>query len=208
MNKINYQKQLELLIDEIKKDGIRKKLFLHSCCAPCSSYCLLYLADYFDIIDFYYNPNISPKEEYDKRTAEIKRLIETINNEKGYNISLVEGKYDPEKFYAAVNGYEQCEEGSERCFICYKLRLEETARLAKQYGADYFTTTLTISPLKNAEKLNEIGEQLAEMYDISHLPSDFKKKDGYKKSIELSKEYDLYRQNFCGCVFSKMQSEK
>lgn len=208
MNKINYQKQLELLIDEIKKDGIRKKLFLHSCCAPCSSYCLLYLADYFDIIDFYYNPNISPKEEYDKRTAEIKRLIETINNEKGYNISLVEGKYEPEKFYAAVKGYEQCEEGGERCFICYKLRLEETARLAKQYGADYFTTTLTISPLKNAEKLNEIGEQLAEMYDISHLPSDFKKKDGYKKSIELSNEYDLYRQNFCGCVFSKMQSEK
>ncbi len=207
MNNRNYGKELDKLIEQIKKDGVRKKLFLHSCCAPCSSYCLLYLAEYFDIIDFYYNPNISPKAEYDKRTDEIRRFIDTINKDKGYNIALIEGKYEPERFYEAVKGFEDCEEGHERCFICYKLRLEETAKLAKQYEADYFTTTLSISPLKNAQKINEIGEELSRIYEVAHLPSDFKKKDGYKKSVELSKEYGLYRQNFCGCVFSKMKSE-
>lgn len=207
MNKRNYQKELEEIISQIKKDGKRRKLFLHSCCAPCSSYCLLYLAEYFEIIDYFYNPNISPKDEYDKRTEELSRLVDTFNREKGYSITLIEGEYEPERFYNAVRGYEDCMEGGERCFICYKLRLEETAKLAKQYEADYFTTTLTISPLKNAEKINEIGEELSKIYDVSHLPSDFKKRDGYKQSVKLSAEYDLYRQNFCGCVYSKKEAK-
>lgn len=207
MHKINYQQKLEELIEEIKDREVKPKLLLHSCCAPCSSYCLFYLAKYFDIIDFYYNPNISPKEEHDKRALELKRLIDSYESEYGYKISFIEGNYEAEKFYEAVKGLEDLKEGGERCFICYRLRLEEAAKLAKELSADYFTTTLTISPLKNAAKLNEIGEELASIYDVKHLPSDFKKKDGYKTSIELSKKYELYRQNYCGCVFSKRESE-
>ena len=186
--------------------GKSPRLFLHSCCAPCSSYCLEYLRQYFQITIFYYNPNISMPEEYRLRVEEQKRLIEEMNADGipgVYPIAFVEGKYDPETFFALSKGLKNCPEGGERCFLCYELRLRETAYLAKEGGFDYFTTTLTISPLKNAQKLNEIGQRMAEEYGVSWLPSDFKKKDGYKRSIELSKEFGLYRQNYCGCVFSR-----
>lgn len=208
MQKINYQHRLDELIEKIKNEDKKPTLLLHSCCAPCSSYCLLYLAKYFNIIDYYYNPNISPKEENDKRSAELKRLIDAYESDYGYKIRFVEGEYEPQKFYEAVKGLEDVKEGGERCFICYRLRLEEAARLAKENAADYFTTTLTISPLKNAEKLNEIGEELSTVYGVKHLPSDFKKKDGYRTSVELSKKYGLYRQDYCGCVFSKREAAK
>ena len=205
MNDRNYQKELEKLIDENK--GRKPKLLLHSCCAPCSSYCLIYLAEHFDIIDFYYNPNISPKDEHDKRATELDRLIKSLHDEYGYNIQFIEGDYEPEKFYEIAKGLEDVPEGGERCFKCYKLRMEEAAKLASKMGAEYFTTTLSISPLKNAKKINEIGEELSEIYSVKHLPSDFKKKEGYKQSVELSKKYDLYRQDYCGCVYSKLRRE-
>lgn len=180
------------------------RLFLHSCCAPCSSYVLEYLSVYFQITVFYYNPNISYEEEYRKRVEEQKRLIGVYNLEGGrYPISVVEGDYEPEVFFQTAKGLEDCPEGGERCFRCYRLRLEETARRAAEGEYDFFASTLSISPLKNAEKLNEIGFALAEKYGVSWLPSDFKKKDGYKRSIELSAKYHLYRQNYCGCVFSR-----
>ena len=209
MNKINYQKELEHLIDKLPDH--HRRLFLHSCCAPCSSYCLEYLRQYFDVTVFYYNPNISFLEEYRHRVEELKRLVSTLNEEaKGSEmlnqIALLEGTYEPEKFFEATKGLEDCPEGGERCFICYELRLREAARLAAEGGYDFFTTTLTISPLKNAQLLNAIGAELAEKYGIPWLYSDFKKREGYKRSIILSKEYDLYRQNYCGCVFSKRDS--
>jgi len=209
MNKRNYQKELDkLLAGMVQEKGV-KTLFLHSCCAPCSSYVLEYLRKYFRITVFYYNPNITYSEEYFKRVEEQKKLIEIYNRQnEGYPIAVVEGDYKPQMFLEAAKGMEECPEGGERCFKCYELRLEETARKAKEAGADYFATTLTISPLKNAEKLNEIGERLAEVYQIPWLPSDFKKKEGYKRSIELSAEYDLYRQDYCGCAFSKADREK
>lgn len=205
MNKRNYQKELDELLANLNKDGddSKKRLLIHSCCAPCSSYCLLYLSQYFDITCFFYNPNISPVEEYDKRVKEIKRFISEINGEYSLSIEFMEGEYEPERFYEMAKGLEDAPEGGERCFACYRMRLEEAAKLAEKIGADYFTTTLSISPLKNAEKINEIGEELADIYEVSHLPSDFKKKNGYKTSIELSRKYDLYRQNYCGCVYSK-----
>ncbi len=204
----NYQKELDKLIERI---GAENKgaptLFLHSCCAPCSSYVLEYLRKYFRITVFYYNPNITEDEEYHKRVAEQKRLISSYNKnlQKDYFIEVIEGDYEPEHFFNIAKGLEQCPEGGERCFACYTLRLNETAKRAKAGNYDYFTTTLSISPLKNAAKLNEIGERLAKEYDIPWLPSDFKKKDGYKRSIELSREYDLYRQDYCGCVYSRRQ---
>ncbi|MBR3149108.1 MAG: epoxyqueuosine reductase QueH [Eubacterium sp.] len=201
MNKINYQKETDRIIGKINEQGTLPKLLLHSCCAPCSSYTLEYLSNYFGITVFYFNPNISPKSEFDKRFDEQKRLIESmpVKNE----VKLVRGDYDYSEFLSAVKGLETCREGGERCFICYRLRLEKTAQLAKENGFDYFCTTLSISPLKNSQKINEIGFDLAEKYGVTWLPSDFKKREGYKRSIELSREYDLYRQNFCGCVFSK-----
>ena len=209
MNKRNYQKELDKRIEDLEKNGEVPSLFLHSCCAPCSSYVLEYLRKYFRITVFYYNPNITYSEEYFKRVEEQKKLIEIYNRQSvGYPIAVVEGDYKPQVFLEAVKGLEDCQEGGERCFKCYELRLEETARKAKEAGADYFATTLTISPLKNAEKLNEIGERLAQEYQIPWLPSDFKKKEGYKRSIELSAEYDLYRQDYCGCAFSKADREK
>lgn len=203
MNKVNYQKALENILEglAINKDIPRKRLLLHACCAPCSSYVLEYLRAYFDITVLYYNPNITDREEYDKRVDELKRLVE-IMKQPGWNISVTEGRYEPERFFEMTRGLEQIPEGGVRCFGCYEMRLKETARLAAEGGYDYFATTLTISPLKNAEKLNEIGEQLAQEFGVSHLPSDFKKKNGYKRSVELSEEYGLYRQNYCGCVFS------
>lgn len=201
-NTRNFQRELDVLLTQLTTVP---RLLLHSCCAPCSSYVLEYLRRYFEITVFYYNPNISIDAEYQKRVAEQKRLIDAYNQlpDSGYPISVIEGDYEPEVFYAAAKGLEQCPEGGERCFACYALRLRKTAELAKNLEQDYFTTTLTISPLKNAAKLNEIGEHLAEQYQIPWLPSDFKKKNGYKRSIELSAEYNLYRQNYCGCVYSQ-----
>lgn len=207
MVNVNYQKELDKIVAgielELPEGGRKPKLLLHSCCAPCSSYCLLYLAKYFEITDFYYNPNISPKDENEKRSRELKRLIGEYKNEYGYDISFVEGTYEPERFYEIAKGLENVPEGGERCFKCYRLRMEEAAKLAKAEGADYFTTTLSISPLKNAAKINEIGEELEKIYGVKHLPSDFKKREGYKQSVELSAKYELYRQNYCGCVYSR-----
>lgn len=202
----NYQKELEKIIEKNKAENKIPRLFLHSCCAPCSSYVLEYLSQYFEITDFFYNPNISPREEYEKRTEEMKRLIEEMPFV--HKPKFVEGKYHPEDFFKMAKGLEDVQEGGERCFQCFRMRMEEAARLAAEGGYDYFTTTLTISPLKNAQKINEIGEELAKIYDVKHLPSDFKKKNGYKRSTELSKEYQLYRQDYCGCVFSKKEREE
>lgn len=204
MNKINYQKELDKIIDNL--NGEVPKLFLHSCCAPCSSYTLEYLNNYFDITVYYFNPNISPKAEFDKRYAEQKRLIEALPSK--HPIKLVCGEYDYNNFLEIAKGYEDVPEGGERCFRCYRMRLESTAKLAKEQEFDYFCTTLSISPLKNSQKINEIGYEVAEKYGIKWLPSDFKKKEGYKRSIELSREYQLYRQNFCGCIFSKENKDE
>ena len=199
-NKVNYQKELDKIIAEHEKAGEVPKLFLHSCCAPCSSYCLEYLSRYFRITDFYYNPNITDEEEYIKREEELGKLIREQPHL--YEVQFVRGKYEPDRFFEISRGLEDCPEGGERCFRCFELRLSETARIAAQGGYDYFTTTLTISPLKNAQKLNEIGMRLAKEYGVKWLPSDFKKKSGYLRSIELSKDYGLYRQDYCGCVYS------
>lgn len=201
---INYQKELDKLIDGFIKSETVPTLLLHSCCAPCSSYCIEYLSNYFHITIFYYNPNISPKEEYDRRVEEQLYLIGKMNTK--YPVKLMEGTYEPAKFYNMAKGLEDMPEGGERCFGCYKLRLEEAATIAKELGFDYFTTTLSISPMKNATKLNEIGDELAAIYKVSYLNSDFKKKNGYLRSIELSKKYELYRQDFCGCAYSRQDS--
>ena len=201
MNKINYQLELDKIINKIEGENTTKSLLLHSCCAPCSSYVLAYLNKYFNITVFYYNPNITNKEEYLKRKQEQIRLISelpAINK-----INILDADYKPEKFFEISKGLEDCREGGERCFKCYKLRLEATAKAAKENNFDYFCTTLTISPLKNAQKINEIGHMLGDEYQIPFLHSDFKKKEGFKKSIELSSQYNLYRQNYCGCIYSK-----
>ncbi len=227
MNRINYQKELEKVLAGLPDR--KRRLFLHSCCAPCSSYCLEYLRQYFAVTVFYYNPNISMPEEYRHRVEEQKRLIAALNaqaREAGARaesapgrggeapnaqaevfsqIRFVEGPYEPEVYFRRVKGLEDCPEGGERCFACYELRLREAAKLAKEGDYDFFTTTLTISPLKNADKLNEIGQRVGAEYGVTYLPSDFKKKGGYQRSIELSREYGLYRQDYCGCVFSKAQ---
>ena len=205
MNKVNYQRELDKMLQKITADGTVPSLLLHSCCAPCSSYCLCYLADYFSITVLYYNPNISPKEEYEKRVQEQMRLIRELPVK--HRIDFAEGRYEPERFYEMARGLEELPEGSARCFACYEMRQREAAVYAKEHGFDYFTTTLSVSPHKNAEKLNEIGLSLAEEYQIPYLVSDFKKRGGYLKSIEYSKEYHLYRQNYCGCEFSRRQAE-
>ncbi len=195
---MNYQKELDQLINEM--NGRRPKLLIHSCCAPCSSYVMEYLSHYFEIMIYYFNPNIYPEQEYIRRVEEQQRLIEEMNLSS--KVHFIQGEFHPKDFYEAVSGMEQEPEGGERCFICYELRLREAAALANKLGFDYFTTTLSISPHKNAQKLNEIGSSLSKEYGVNYLPSDFKKKNGYKRSIELSKEYDLYRQDYCGCVYS------
>ena len=200
----NYQKELERVISAIPEGKI-PTLLLHSCCAPCSSYVLEYLFDYFAVTVLYYNPNIYPEEEFRHRADEQKRLIESLPSK--HPISFIEGLFDSREFYDAVRGLEHIPEGGERCHACFRLRLEETARIAAKNGFDYFTTTLTISPLKNAAALNKIGEETASHFGIAWLPSDFKKKNGYKRSVELSEEYGLYRQDYCGCVFSKKERE-
>ena len=201
--KINYQKELEKTLEAIRREERVPTLLLHSCCGPCSSYVMEYLADFFRITVFYFNPNITDKEEYRKRAEEQRRLIERMNEKLKYPVSVLEGEYDAHTFFEMAKGTEHLPEGGERCFHCYAMRLERTAAEAKKRGMDYFTTTLSISPMKNAQKLNEIGGSMQETYGVSYLFSDFKKKNGYKRSIELSKEYGLYRQDYCGCVFSK-----
>ncbi len=197
---MNYQKELDKLIERLQKEERVPKLLLHSCCAPCSSYVLEYLSNHFEITVFYYNPNIFPESEYTKRILEQQMLIGDMKMK--HPVSFLAGNYDRERFLSIAKGLEHLKEGGERCFACYELRLEEAARLAKEGGFDYFTTTLSISPLKNADKLNEIGNKVGGKYDVAYLQSDFKKKNGYKRSIELSKEYGLYRQDYCGCEYS------
>ncbi len=220
-NKRNYSKELEKKIEEFSKEGRIPSLLLHACCAPCSSYCLEYLRQFFDITVFYYNPNIMKETEYRKRVEEEKRLIaeynrqvETgnfseMNSESGArHIEIMEGDYIVSDYLDAVKGLESCPEGGDRCTKCFELRLKESARIAADNGFDFFTTTLTISPLKDVERLNRIGAEMGDKYNVAWLPSDFKKKEGYKRSIELSHKFDLYRQDFCGCEFSRLQRER
>lgn len=189
-----------LMEEQIKNMNEGSTLLMHACCAPCSSACLERLGNYFDISILYYNPNITDKEEYLKRVEEIKKFISGFKTK--YPIKLIEGRYDPKEFFEIAKGLEDEPERGKRCFKCYKLRLEETAKVASLKKFDYFCTTLTLSPYKNATWLNEIGEELNNNYTSTYLYSDFKKKNGYKRSIELSKEFDLYRQDYCGCVYS------
>lgn len=205
MEKVNYQIELEKIIEKQKKQGEIPTLLLHSCCAPCSSYVLEYLSEYFKITVLYYNPNIYPDEEYFKRVEEQKRFIDKLPSKN--KIDFIEGNFDKKRFYETVKGKEHITEGGERCFLCYELRLREAAEYATKGNFDYFTTTLSISPLKNAQKLNQIGLNLADEYGIKYLVSDFKKKNGYKRSTELSQQYGMYRQNYCGCIFSKQERE-
>ncbi len=200
MNKRNYQKELDRLIGVLQEEGRTPKLLLHACCAPCSSYVLEYLSVYFEITVLFYNPNIYPPEEYEKRVLEEQRLIREMKFV--HPVSFMAGNYEPDEFYRAVRGLEKEPEGGARCEKCYELRLRQAAEAARDGGFDYFTTSLTISPLKPADKLNQIGGRLAEEYGVAYLYSDFKKKDGYRRSVQLSKEYGLYRQNYCGCVYS------
>lgn len=202
---MNYQKELDKILNLLEKENRAPSLLLHSCCAPCSSYVLEYLSNYFYITVFYYNPNIYPESEYTKRILEQQTLIGKIKGK--YPISFIAGNYDKERFYEMAKGLEDVKEGGARCLKCYELRLRETARIAEEGGFEYFTTTLSISPLKNAARLNEIGARLEKEYQVRYLPSDFKKKNGYKRSIELSKEFGLYRQDYCGCEFS-IRNEK
>lgn len=199
--KRNYQKELDSLI--VSLGGKKPRLLLHACCAPCSSYCLEYLKDYFEITLFFYNPNITDKEEFDKRYAELKRLVYEMN----LDIDVVCPTYCKEEFTQKVIGYENCPEGGDRCWICYAIRLAKACEYAEENGYDYYCSTLSISPYKNCDKLNTIGDALAKDRKVQHLPNDFKKKGGYARSVELSKEHDLYRQNYCGCEFSILQKE-
>ena len=196
--KINYQLLLDETIEKIKESDYKPKLLLHVCCAPCSSYVLDYLANYFNISLFFYNPNIAPIEEYDKRIIELNRFVDEFNKD----IKIIPGNYNNNLYEEMIKGLENEPEGGKRCIKCFHLRLEETAKKAKELNFDYFTTTLSISPYKNATTLNSIGKNLEHKYNIKYLYSDFKKKDGYKKSIELSNKYQLYRQDYCGCIYS------
>lgn len=205
MDNRNYQKILEKKIEEINRDGEVPSLLLHSCCAPCSSYVLEYLADYFEIHLFYYNPNIYPPGEYAYREAEQQRLIGSMSHK--HPVTFIPGEFDPSEFYFAVKGLEDEREGGARCLKCFELRLREAARMAKKIGAGYFTTTLTISPLKKADVINELGMQIGAEEGVAYLQSDFKKKNGYRRSVELSEAHDLYRQDYCGCVYSKMNKK-
>ena len=206
MPKINYYIEMQREIERIKRDGLRPRLALHACCAPCSSAVLEQLADVFDITVFFYNPNISPEAEFRHRLEEQIRLVNEMLPGRG--ISVREGEYDADEFYRRVKGREKDREGGERCGICFEMRLRKTAEFAAENGMDYFTTTLSISPLKDAQRLNALGGGLAAEYGVKYLFSDFKKKEGYKRSCALSAEYGLYRQDFCGCVFSKMERER
>ena len=202
--KQNYQIILDREISAL--NGRRPSLLLHSCCGPCSTYVLEYLSRFFDITVFYYNPNIYPADEFSKRAEEQKRLIAAMFPDGSVGFS--EGAFDDSRFYETIKGLENVPEGGERCFKCYRLRLEETAQKAAEGGFEYFTTTLSISPHKNAQALNDIGRETAEKYGVKYLFSDFKKKNGYKRSCELSAQYGIYRQDYCGCIFSKRETEQ
>ncbi|MDO5755858.1 MAG: epoxyqueuosine reductase QueH [Tissierellia bacterium] len=202
--KINYQKKLDEIIENEENHG--KKLLIHSCCGPCSSYVLEYLSRYFRIIVFYYNPNIYPAKEIDLRIHEQREVISHIQGK--YPVELKIGEYCPEKYYRGIAGHEKEKEGSIRCYKCYQLRMEEAAKMAKEWNCDYYTTTLSISPHKRADWINEIGKEFEKIYGVKHLPSDFKKKGGYQRSVELSKKWQIYRQDYCGCVFSKKEKEE
>jgi len=204
--KRNYQKELDKITDALGKNGEVPRLLLHSCCAPCSSYVLEYLSAYFEITVYYYNPNIFPPEEYEKRAAEQRDFADRLDVL--HKISFLEGDYETDLFYTETRGLEKEPEGGERCSRCFELRLRETAKRAREDGFDYFTTTLSISPHKNAEQLNEIGKKISEETGIAYLYSDFKKKNGFKRSVELTAQYGMYRQDYCGCVYSKMEREK
>lgn len=200
---INYHK---LCLEEIKKLDKPKKILLHSCCAPCSSYVITFLSNYFDITILYYNPNIFPKEEYDKRKQEQIKLIKSLKTKN--KLDYLDCDYDNDLYNKSIQGYEACPEGGSRCHICFNLRLEKTAKLAKDNNYDYFCSTLTVSPHKNSKIINEIGENISKKYKIIWLYSDFKKNEGFKQSIELSKKYELYRQDYCGCIYSKQTRKK
>ena len=199
-NKRNYQRELDIILNNLKYDEKKPVLLLHSCCGPCSSYVLEYLTQYFYIKLFFYNPNIQPSEEYYKRLEEQKKVIERMKLTD--RVELIEGKYDPTDFFNEVKELENEPEGSKRCEVCIKMRMMEAAKAAKLYNTDFFATTLTVSPHKNAPYINKTGEEISTENSISYLISDFKKKNGYKRSIELCREYDIYRQNYCGCIFS------
>ena len=199
----NYHK---LCLEEISKLKYPKKILLHSCCAPCSSYVITFLTNYFDITILYYNPNIAPKEEYEKRKQEQIKLINTLNTK--HKLDFLDCDYDNDLYNNKIIGYEKYPEGSSRCHICFNLRLEKTAILAKKNNYDYFCSTLTVSPHKNSKIINEIGQNLSQIHNIKWLYSDFKKNEGFKQSIELSKKYKLYRQDYCGCIYSKRTKEK
>ena len=204
--KINYQIEMERELARIQATGHRPRLLLHSCCAPCSSFVLERLMDAFDLTVFYYNPNIAPKEEFLRRVEEQRRLIESMPHERP--IGLIQGDYDDQVFYELARGHEQDPEGGARCTACFRLRLGKTAETAAQEGFDYFTTTLSISPLKDAQRLNAIGAELSAAFGVPYLFSDFKKKNGYKRSCELYAEYGLYRQDYCGCIFSRLELDR
>ncbi len=195
---MNYDLMME---EQINNCNPGTKLLLHVCCGPCSSTCLERLGNHFEISILYYNPNITDEVEYSKRVDEVKKLIGLLKTK--YPVKLIEGRYDPKEFFDMAHGMEDLPERSERCYKCYEMRLEETAKVADELGFDYFCTSLTLSPYKKTDWLNEIGESLNDKYNCTYLYSDFKKKNGYKRSIELSKEFDLYRQDYCGCVYSK-----
>ncbi len=196
----NYQLKLDVILEDIVNSEKVPTLLLHSCCAPCSSYVLEYPSNYFKITIFYYNPNIYPISEFQKRAQEQQKLLKLLNTK--YPINYIEGDYNHQLYLDITSGLEEEKEGGNRCSACYKLRMEEAANMAKELGFDYFTTTLSVSPYKNSKVLNEIGEELANKYKVNYLYADFKKKNGYKRSIELSKEYNLYRQDYCGCEYS------
>ena len=201
----NYAKELERLIQKLQQEGKVPRLLLHACCAPCSSAVLEYLSQYFAITLLYYNPNIAPLEEYQKREAELRRLISQMKFT--HPVELLPCQYDGQAFVQAARGLEGEPEGGKRCEACFRLRLRYAAQEAARLRFDYYTTTLSISPMKNAPLLNQLGEEIGREFGVAHLPSDFKKKDGYKRSVQLSKEYDLYRQDYCGCAFSKAERE-
>ena len=203
--KQNYQILMERELARIAESGVRPRLLLHCCCAPCSSYALEALTGSFDIDAFYYNPNIAPREEFDKRAAELQRLAAVMPHENA--IRVIVGDWDAEAFMAMCRGLEDVPEGGARCERCFRMRLGAAANKAKELGCDWFTTTLTISPLKDAQLLNAIGMEIGQKVGVRWLPSDFKKKNGYKRSCELSALYDLYRQDYCGCVFSKRERD-
>ncbi|MCL1830275.1 MAG: epoxyqueuosine reductase QueH [Oscillospiraceae bacterium] len=197
---ISYHRQLGRIIEQVTQTGVRPRVLLHCCCAPCSSYVLDYLTSVFDVTCYYFNPNIFPEEEYQRRRDQFDKLFSSTKYRN--DVYFMEGDYQPNVYYSTVKGFEQCKEGKDRCLRCYALRLLMTAKTAEKMEYDYFTTTLTVSPHKNADDINQVGLMISQMTGINWLPSDFKKSNGFIKSIELSRNYGLYRQSYCGCVYS------